>query len=58
MNHVGAAFRVCSLSHGERGGVRGYGLSRAQEPPHPSPLPYGERERTELAAPLSVNFTS
>jgi hypothetical protein len=41
---------VCSLSHRERGGVRGYGLSRGIEPPHPNPLPAGERERTEIAA--------
>jgi hypothetical protein len=41
---------VCSLSHWERGGVRGYGLSIGIEPPHPLLLPAGERERTEIAA--------
>jgi hypothetical protein len=35
----GAAISVCSLSHWERGGVRGYGLSIGFEPPHPNPLP-------------------
>src|SRR6185369_7445032 len=41
---------VCSLSHRERAGVRGQGLSIGFEPPHPNPLPDGERERTESAA--------
>jgi hypothetical protein len=45
---------VGSLSHWERGGVRGYGLSIGFEPPHPNPLPYGERERTVRAAPTSI----
>jgi D-aminopeptidase len=30
--------------------VRGYGLSMGLEPPHPDPLPNGERERAEIAA--------
>lgn len=42
-----------SLSHREREGVRGYGLSIALKPPHPNPLPAGEREHTEIAAPSS-----
>jgi hypothetical protein len=46
---------VCSLSHKERGGVRGYGLSIGIEPPHPNPLPDGERERTEIAAWLAIH---
>jgi hypothetical protein len=46
---------VCSLSHRERGGVRGYGLSIGLEPPHPNPLPNGERERTEIAAWLAAH---
>src|SRR5262249_46161401 len=46
----GAKDSVCSLSQRERGGVRGCDLSRGFEPPHPNPLPFGERERTEFAA--------
>jgi hypothetical protein len=34
----------------ERGGVRGYGLSMGFEPPHPNPLPKGEREQSQFAA--------
>jgi hypothetical protein len=41
---------VRSLSHRERGGVRGFGLSMGFEPPHPTPLPNGERESTKVAA--------
>jgi len=41
---------VGSLSHWERGGVRGYALSMGFEPPHPNPLPSGERELTQVAA--------
>ena len=33
-----------SLSHGERVGVRGTSSPDRPEPPHPSPLPHGERE--------------
>jgi hypothetical protein len=40
---------VGSLSHRERGGVRGYDFDGC-DPPHPSPLPNGERERTEIMA--------
>jgi hypothetical protein len=36
----------------ERGGVRGSGLSIGFEPPDPHPLPNGEREQTEIAAPF------
>gem|GEM_PF-5238328 len=39
-----------SLSHRERGGVRGFGLSFPHHPPHPNPLPSGEREPAEFAA--------
>jgi hypothetical protein len=38
----------------ERGGVRGYSLSIGFEPPHPHPLPNGERERAECATPPSA----
>jgi hypothetical protein len=41
---------LCSLSHRERGGVRGFALTMGFEPPHPNPLPKGERERTESTA--------
>ena len=34
-----AADSVGYLSHWERGGVRGFGLSIGFEPPHPNPLP-------------------
>src|SRR2546421_6894349 len=44
----GATGSVCCLSRRERGGVRGYDLSIEPYPPHPDPLPCGERERTEL----------
>ena len=47
------ASSLCSLSLRERGGVRGYGLSIGFDPPHPNPLPAGERERTALAARYS-----
>jgi hypothetical protein len=50
--HMLAAGSLCSLSHRERGGVRGFALSMGFEPPHPNPLPKGERERTEFAACL------
>jgi hypothetical protein len=30
--------------------VRGYGISMGLEPPHPDPLPNGERGRAEIAA--------
>jgi hypothetical protein len=43
---------LCSLSHRERGGVRGFALSMGLGPPHPNPLPKGEREQTESAACL------
>src|SRR5262245_61779445 len=33
-----AADSVCSLSHGERGGLRGYGLSVVLYPPHSNSL--------------------
>src|SRR5262249_59480240 len=49
---------VCSLSHRERDGVRGSGLSISLEPPHPRPLPDGERERTERAAPFGQSDAS
>ncbi len=39
-----------SLSRWERVGVRGFGPSIGHDPPHPSPLPVGEREPTEPAA--------
>jgi hypothetical protein len=45
---------VGSLSHRERGGVRGVGPSIGLEPPHPNPLPKWERELTELAALPSI----
>ena len=37
-----------SLSHWERDGVRGFGAKKlsAAGPPHPDPLPNGEREKT------------
>src|ERR1700730_3495766 len=44
------ASSVCSLSHKEKDGVRGLGLSRDPISPHPNPLPTEERERTEYAA--------
>ena len=31
--------------------MRDYGLSMGFEPPHPNPLPCGEREHAEIAAP-------
>jgi hypothetical protein len=47
-----AAGSVCSLSHRERGGVRGYSLSIACNPLTPALSPNGERERTEYSAPV------
>jgi hypothetical protein len=41
---------ACSLSHRERGGVRGYSLSIVPNPLTPPLLPCGEREQTEFAA--------
>jgi hypothetical protein len=35
--------------------VRGFGLLDIPEPPHPNPLPYGERERAELVAGSSIH---
>jgi len=52
-----AARAVGSLSHRERGGVRGCGLTSACTPPHPNPLPkWGEgahRVCRTACAPLS-----
>jgi hypothetical protein len=46
-----AADSVGSLSHWERDGVRGYGLSiRAGNPLTPTLSPNGEREHIEIAA--------
>jgi tripartite-type tricarboxylate transporter receptor subunit TctC len=45
-----AADSVGSLSHRERGGVRGFGLSSARNPLTPALSPNGERERTATAA--------
>jgi hypothetical protein len=45
-----SAGSAASLSHRERVGVRGYGLSMGSEPPHPNPLPNGERERAQIGA--------
>jgi hypothetical protein len=45
-----AASSVCSLSHRERGGVRGHSLSMAGNPLTPTLSPNGERERAEFAA--------
>src|SRR5260370_18110286 len=58
---VRAARSLCSLSHRERGGVRGYGLSMGFGPPHPNPLPAGEREHTEhaeRASPHSITSSA
>jgi hypothetical protein len=52
-----AASSVCSLSHRERGGVRGLGLSLGFEPPHPNPIPTGERERTESSLKTGIELT-
>jgi hypothetical protein len=41
---------ACSLSQRESGGVRGFALSFPHDPPHPNPLPSGEREPAEFAA--------
>ena len=58
---------VGSLSHWERGGVRGYGFSTLSNPlTHPTPLPHkgvsarlrramGERERTARIATKSFH---
>src|SRR5882757_4157227 len=40
----------------ERGGVRDYGPSMGFEPPHPNPLPDGEREFTEFVAPAVLHL--
>jgi hypothetical protein len=37
--------------------VRGLGLSMGFEPPHPNPLPFGERARNEIVAALSDHST-
>lgn len=42
------------LSHRDSGGLRGYDLD-GFEPPHPNPLPDGEREPTEIAARSVAN---
>ena len=39
VEHVGAASAVCSLSHREKGGVRGSGLSAQSGYPSPPPSP-------------------
>ena len=54
--HTLAAGSLCSLSHRERGGVRGCVLLMGFEPPHPNPLPKGERERTELVVQGAANI--
>src|SRR5262249_61307691 len=42
--------RLCARSHRERGGVGGYAPQLGFDPPHPNPLPAGEREHTERVA--------
>src|SRR5262245_52826819 len=44
------------LPIGERGGVRGDRSLDTFEPPHPNPLPSGEREHTERVALSLINF--
>src|SRR5262245_4094654 len=39
----------------ERGGVKGYGLSRESYPPHPTPLRGGAREQIECIARSTAN---
>src|SRR6266699_2148796 len=51
------------LPFGERAGVRGNGTSMSSSPPHPNPLPRGEREQTEpslgaIDSQLSESFVS
>jgi hypothetical protein len=54
--HSLAAGSLCPLSHRERVGVRGCVLSMGFEPPHPNPLPNGEREHTASVVRASANI--
>src|SRR6185503_12653682 len=45
------------LPKGERARVRGFELTERASPPHPTPLPNGEREQTEPAALLPYSAT-
>src|SRR5262245_44614348 len=44
-------------STAEGGRVRGLQSSERAEPPHPTPLPFGEREQTESAVPAACQLS-
>jgi hypothetical protein len=44
------------LPGGERVGVRGFEPIERFVPPHPTPLPNGEREQTAVAARVQLNL--